>query len=148
MGKEKFIGSWKLLSSEYRTSDGGIMYPMGKGVTGRLTYCADAYMSAQHMSDNRIPFASNDWLRGTPMEIKAAFESYRGYYGTWEVDERKGTVTHRIERGSMPNWAGTDFVRFYEFSGNHLSLRAAPQTMDGTTVTVYLIWEKLNSIDH
>ena len=147
MDKDKFIGSWKLLSSEYRTTAGRIMYPMGKGVTGRLTYCADGYMSAQHMSASRSPFASNDWLRGTPAEIKAAFESYRGYYGTWEVDDKKVVVTHHIQRGSLPNWADTDFVRFYEFSGNHLSLRAAPQTMDGKTVTVYLIWEKLNSVN-
>ncbi len=144
MDREKFIGCWKLLSSEYHTSDGGIMYPMGRGVTGRLMYSPDGYVSAQHMSVDRKPFAANDWLRGTPEEIKAAFESYRGYYGTWEVDEKKGTVTHHIDRGIMPNWTGTDFVRFYEFSGNRLTLRAVPQIMDGKTVTVYLFWEKLN----
>lgn len=145
MGKEQFIGSWKLLSSEYWTSDGEVIYPMGKEVTGRLMYSPDGYMSVQHMMAHREPFASSDWLRGTPAEFKAAFESYRAYYGTWEVDEKKGAVTHHIEAGSFPNWYGTDFVRFYEITGNRLTLRATPQLMDGKTVTVYLIWEKLNS---
>jgi len=146
MGKGQFIGSWKLLSSEYRTEGEEVLYPMGREVTGRLIYTADGYVSAQHMSVSRTPFLSNDWLRGTPAEIKAAFESYRGYYGTWEIDEKKGTVTHHIAAGSLPNWAGTDFVRNYEFSGNRLTLKTTPQLMDGKTVTIYLIWEKLEPV--
>jgi hypothetical protein len=55
MDKEKFIGGWKLLASEYRVADGSILYPMGKAVTGRLMYGPDGYMSAQHMSSDRKP---------------------------------------------------------------------------------------------
>jgi hypothetical protein len=63
------------------------------------------YVGAAH-GGHRKPFASSDWLWGTPAEIKAAFESYRAYYGTCEVDEKKGTITHHIEAGSFPNWYG------------------------------------------
>ena len=119
------------------------MYPMGKKVMGRLMYDPDGYMSVQHMMANRPRFASDDWLKGKPEEIKAAFESYRAYYGTWDVDEQKGIVTHHIEAGSFPNWAGTDFVRSFEITGNRLTLKTTPQIMNGKTVTIYLFWEKL-----
>lgn len=146
MDRDKFIGSWKLLASEYRVSDGSIMYPMGKAVTGRLIYTADGYVSAQHMSADRKPWASNDWLRGTPEETRAAFQSYRGYYGIWNCDEVKHTVTHHIDRGSFPNWTGTDFVRLYEFSGNRLTLLTPPMPMDGKMVQIYLVWERLGTV--
>jgi hypothetical protein len=55
----------------------------------------------------------------------------------------KHTITHHIDRGSFPNWTGTDFVRFYEFSGNCLSLLTSPQPMDGKMVQIYLVWERL-----
>ncbi len=143
MAREQFVGSWKLLSSEYRYEGGEVFYPMGKRVNGRLMYDADGYMSVQHMAANRPLFTSGDWLKGTPEEIKAAFESYRGYYGTYEVDEEKSIVTHHIEAGSMPNFAGTDFVRHYEFSGNRLTLKSTPMLMGGKYATACLIWERL-----
>jgi len=133
----------KLLSTEYRYENGEVFYPMGNGVIGRLMYDKSGFMSVQHMSNSRKPFASGDWLKGTPEEIKAAFESYRAYYGKWTVDEQKNTVTHHIEAGSLPNWNGTDFVRQYQFIDNRLILKSTPLLMAGKYATAFLIWERL-----
>ena len=144
MGKEQFVGHFKLLSVEYRSDDGEVMYPMGRRAVGRIMYDDKGNMSVQYMDADRPLFISGDWLRGTPAEIKAAFEGLRTYFGTYEVDEGKGTVTHRVEAGSFPNWAGRDNLRFFEFRHNCLELRTTPLLMGGKYVTGCLVWERID----
>jgi len=142
MGKEQFVGAWKLVSSEFRRSDGEVTYPMGRDTAGMLMYDANGHMSAQVMRSNRPAFASGDQLKGTPEEIKAAFEGCVAYYGTYEINEEEGTVTHHVEGCSFPNWVGTAQRRFFEFSGNRLMLSSAPIPMGGEQVTATLTWER------
>ncbi|GEM_PF-6774270 len=44
-------------------------------------------MAVQIMRSDRPAFASGERLEGTQEEIKAAFEGYFAYYGTYEVNE-------------------------------------------------------------
>ena len=145
MDKEKFTGAWKLISTEYRDEEGKTTYPFGQEVIGQLMYDGKRSMAAQVIKANRPLFASGDWLKGTPEEIKAAFEGFRCYFGTYDVDEEKKIVTHHVEGSSFPNWmtGGVDNVRYYEFSGNRLILRTAPLLMRGKQVIGRLIWERL-----
>jgi hypothetical protein len=145
MDKEKFTGAWKLISTEYRDEEGKATYPFGQEVIGQLMYDGKRSMAAQVIKANRPLFASGDWLKGTPEEIKAAFEGFRCYFGTYDVDEEKKIVTHHVEGSSFPNWmtGGVDNVRYYEFSGNRLILRTAPLLMRGKQVIGRLIWERL-----
>ena len=140
MGKEQFIGSWKLISSEYRRSDGEAAYPRGKNPIGMLMYNATGHVSAQIMPPNRPAFASGDHLKGTPEEIKSAFKGYIAYYGTYEVNEEEGTVTHHVVSSLFPNRIGKPLRRFFEFSGNRLMLRTMP--MGGEQLTGVLAWER------
>ncbi len=144
MGREKFVGSWKLLSSEYRSEDGEVIYPMGHEVQGRLTYDDKGRMIVMHMSANRPRFASDDYARATPDETVAAFRSCRAYYGTYDVDEKKGIVTHHVEGATIPNWKGRDNVRFYKLEGKHLTLTTTPQLIDGKLRAGKLVWERLD----
>ena len=145
MDKDKFTGAWKLISTDYRTEDGEVIYPFGQEVIGQLMYDGKRHMAAQVIKANRPLFASGDWLKGTPEEIKAAFEGFRCYFGTYDVDEEKKIVTHHVEGSSFPNWmtGGVDNVRYYEFSGNRLILRTAPLLMGGKQVIGRLIWGRL-----
>jgi hypothetical protein len=145
MDKEKFTGAWKLISTDYRTEEGEVIYPFGEEVIGQLMYDGKRSMAAQVIKARRPNFASNDWLKGTPEEIKAAFEGFRSYFGTYDVDEEKKMVTHHIQGSSFPNWmtGGVDNVRYYEFSGNRLTLRTAPLLMGGKNVIGRLVWERL-----
>jgi len=143
MGKDEFVGTWKLVSFEMRRSDGQTVYPFSKNVIGVLHYDAGGNMSAQLMLPERPAFAINDQMKGTPEEIKAAFEGYMAYFGTYEINEEKGTVTHHVKGSMFPNWVGSDLVRFLELSGNRLTLRAPPIQMGGIAVTSLLIWERM-----
>ncbi len=142
MGKEQFVGAWKLISSEFRRSDGEVSYPLGKNAVGLLIYDASGHVSAHLMRPDRPAFASSDHLKGTPAEIKTAFEGYIAYYGTYEVNEEEDTVTHHVEGSAFPNWVGTALRRFFEFSGNRLTLSTPPMPMGGEQVTGLLIWER------
>ncbi len=144
MDKEKFAGAWRLISTEYRSEDGGVTYPFGRETIGQLMYDGKRNMAVQIIKAKRPNFASNDWLKGTPEEIKAAFEGYRCYFGTYDVDEKKKIVTHHVQGSSFPNWMiGVDHVRYYECSGNRLTLRTVPILMGGKKVVGRLIWERL-----
>jgi Lipocalin-like domain len=143
MLKDKLLGTWKMISSEFRRADGQTTYPFGKNATGRIIYDTSGNMSAQIMRPGRPAFASGDSLRGTPEEIKAAFEGLLSYFGTYDVDEQKGTVTHHVESAYFPNWEGKDQVRIIGFDGERLTLSTPPIPAEGTTVTGVLTWERI-----
>jgi len=143
MRKNEFVGTWKLVSFEMRRSDGQVVYPFTKNVVGVVSYDAKGNMSVQLMLPERPAFAINDQMRGTSEEIKAAFEGYVAYFGTYKIDEEKGTVTHHVKGSMFPNFVGLDMVRFFEFSGNRLTLRAPPIQAGGIAVTSLLIWERI-----
>jgi hypothetical protein len=143
MGKDEFVGTWKLVSFEMRRSDGQTVYPFGRNIVGVGNFDAAGNMSAQLMSTDRPAFAINDQLKGTPEEVKAAFEGCISYFGTYEVNKEKGTVTSHVKGSLFPNWVGSDQVRFFEFSGNRVTLRTPPIQAGGITITALLIWERI-----
>ncbi len=143
MVKEQFVGTWKLVSSEFRFSDDQTVYPLGKDAIGMLMYDASGHMSAQLMRRDRPAFASDDLLTGTASEIKSAFEGFVAYFGTYEVTEGKAIVVHRVEGSLLPNWVGGDQIRFFELSDNRLTLSTPPMPMGGRQVTGLLIWERV-----
>ena len=146
MGKEQFIGSWKLVSFECRRLDGEVTYPFGKDAkdaAGILMYDVNGYMSVQINYSDRPAFASGDQLKGTPAEIKFALEGYSAYHGTYEVNEEEGTVTHHVKGSLFPNWVGTSQRRFFKFSGNRLTLSTPPMPRGGEQVTALLTWERV-----
>jgi len=142
MENETFTGSWRLVSSEFRRSDGEVIYPLGENAVGILMYDDRGYMSVHLMRPDRPAFASKDHLKGTPAEIKSAFEGYIGYYGTYEINEKEGIVTHYLEGSSFPNWVGKALPRFYKFSGSRLTLSTPSMTMGNQRVVGALVWER------
>jgi hypothetical protein len=71
----------------------------------------------------------------TPEEAQAALLDYIAYFGTYTVDERARTVTHR-RQGSVQPGDVADLVRGYEFVGDRLILRPP-----GTNYEV--VWERI-----
>jgi hypothetical protein len=142
MGKEQFIGTWKLISHKHRQSDGQLSYPFGRDAVGIAILDANGHYSAQIMRPDLPAFASGDRLKGTPAEIKSAFEGSFAYFGTYEVNQEKGTLTHHVEGSSFPNWVGTEQKRFFEFSGNRLTASTPPILWGGQYITAVLIWER------
>jgi hypothetical protein len=93
VGQEQFIGTWQLVAHETRRANGEVTYPLGRDFVGLLMYDPQGYCAVQIMRRDRLPFRSEDLQQGTSEEIKAAFEGYFAYYGTYEVNAEAGTVS-------------------------------------------------------
>ena len=142
MGSEQLIGTWKLVSFEGRRSDGEVLYPYGTNPVGILSYDQLGYMSVQMMLPGRPSFSASSKSQGTLEETKAAFDGYEAYFGTYDVDEEQGIVIHHVEGSLFPNWTHSDQTRFYQLSGDRLTISTAPMAYSGTTLTNVLEWER------
>jgi hypothetical protein len=142
--EDKFIGTWKLVSWTVEQADGEVTdSPLGSNPLGSLMYQPGARMSVALMRPDRPRFASNNLVDATPEEIKAGFEGYLAYCGSYEVNEAERFIIHRLEFSSFPNWVETDQKRYFEFTGNRLTLKTPPVTVMGPVEVHSLVWERL-----
>jgi len=137
---ERFIGTWKLVSFEYRSED-QVTYPFGKTPVGYIMYNDEGYMSVALMASNRQRFSSTDLIGGTTEELVAAASTYITYCGKYEVTEDK--VVHLIEVSFYPNWIGEKQVRFYKFEEDKLILSTPLAIIGGKQQSGYLIWKRM-----
>jgi hypothetical protein len=68
----------------------------------------------------RPPFAAGDDDKGTDAEVRAAYDGYVAYFGTYRVDEANGVVTHVVEGSLKPSYTGTDQPRPFKLDGDVL----------------------------
>ena len=94
------------------------------------------------MRQNRPEFASGNLAAGTPEEIQAALKGYVAYYGPYEVDVEKKTLTTHVEGSMYPNWVGGQQVRFYELADNQLVLKTTPIALGDEEFVGVLTWER------
>jgi lipocalin-like protein len=139
-----FIGTWRLVSYESRDEAGGVQHPMGREVVGQLMYDAEGNMSALVARANVPPFASGDSCIGTDAEVRAAFDGFVAYFGTYSFNLSAGTVIHHVRGASFPNWTGTEQVRYFTAEGQRLVL-STPISVDSRHVTAILIWERVGA---
>jgi hypothetical protein len=135
-------GVWRLVSSEFRTTTGKVIYPLGEDAMGLAIFTSSGYMSAQLMRPGRPAFASGDQAGGTDQEIRAALQGYAAYYGQCEIDEEKRTLVTRVEGSLFPNWVGSRQLRYYELSGSQLILKTPPIAFGEEEFTGVLTWER------
>ena len=138
----RLVGVWRLVSSEFRTSSGGVVYPLGEDARGQAIFTETGYMSGQLMRQDRPEFASGSQASGTPEEIAAAFQGYIAYYGSCEIDVEKQTLTTHVEGSLYPNWVGGLQMRFYQIHDQQLTLKTPPITVGEEEVTGVLVWER------
>jgi hypothetical protein len=140
----KFIGAWRLVSAEAQRPNGEIVpYRYGAGTIGYIMYDATGHVAVQIMQPNRPKFVSGDLDKGTPEEIKAAFDGYGAYFGVYEIHEAEGFVIHRVEGSLFPNNVGTEQKRFFEFSGDRLILKPPPRQAGGEQVAPRITWQRV-----
>ena len=139
---DRLVGTWRLVSFVGHAADGRETSRYGPNPIGVLIYDEGGRMSVQIARSDRRPFTSDDPLRASPEEIKDAFDGYFGYFGRYTVDERAGTVTHHVEGGSFPNFAGTDQRRLVTWHGDRLVLSTPAERTGGSDVTYVATWER------
>ncbi len=138
----KFVGTWHLVSTEFRTEDGSpVESPYGSAPQGILIYDSHGNMAAQLAQGHRTPFPTPDRKAGSDEETRAAFESYQAYYGRYDVDEQEQVVTHTVTQALLPNWIGTRQRRHYTFENGRLILRTPPMLIGGRGIIGELVWE-------
>ncbi|MGI8410458.1 MAG: lipocalin-like domain-containing protein, partial [Pyrinomonadaceae bacterium] len=89
----KIVGTWRLVSDEFRRPNGEVIpFPdLGPNVRGLLIYDPAGYMAVHIVNMERPNFVG---IRNVPCDdLKAALRGYRGYFGTYEVNERAGYIT-------------------------------------------------------
>ena len=139
---DRLVGSWRLVSSEGQSTDGTVTREWGSEPLGRLMLDADGRMSVHLLSPARGRFASGDFLRPTPEELKEAWDGYFGYFGTYTVEESVEVLTFHVEGAHYPNYVGTDQRRFFELDGDRLTLRTPPERAGGADITYVIVWER------
>ena len=139
----QLVGSWDLGAYDRRDESGDVAEAYyGDVQLGNLIYTESGDMSV-HLVDPRVGrFESEDFLDGTPEEIKAAYEGYFGYFGTYSVDVEAGTVTHHVLGASFRGYTNSDMTRHFELSGDTLSLVSGVEIEGGVPSTFHLIWAR------
>lgn len=139
---ERVVGTWTLVSYEARYPDGRVVPIYGPAPVGRLIYDRRGRMSV-HIADPRRPrFASPDRLLATDAEVRAAFDGYFGYFGTYTVDEKAGTMTHHVDGAAFPNYGGTDQTRQLTAEDDRLELATPPIARAGERATFHVVWRR------
>ena len=139
---KQLAGVWRLVSSEFRTSGGEVIYPLGEDAQGQAIFTETGFMSGQLMRQGRPQFASGNQASGTAQEMEAALQGYVAYYGTCEVDVEKQTLTTHVDGSMYPNWVGGFQTRFYQLDDKHLTLTTPPITIGEEEITGVLVWER------
>jgi hypothetical protein len=139
---QRLVGAWRLESRTVRRSDGTVLADpvLGEKPVGRLYYDTSGVMMLQMMRQGRSAAI------GTPANPRDATNprvvlGYDAYFGTYTVDERAGTVTHRVEGSLFPEDLGKDFVRPFTLDGDTLTLRLTSPA-DGAEITRTLVFRR------
>ena len=143
MGSNSFIGAWKLVTFEFRTADGTVIYPFGAEAQGTIIYTESGRYSAQLMRKGRPKLKSGDQMKGAVDEVQASFRGCISYFGKYEVDHEKSMIVHHVEGSLFPNMEGTEQKRYFEFSKNYLQLKTPPTRLDGEKAIGILQWERV-----
>ncbi|GAX78414.1 hypothetical protein CEUSTIGMA_g5856.t1 [Chlamydomonas eustigma] len=145
------FGTWKLTAAQYAViGSSEIIDYLGDEPQGCLVYTPQGDMTVQLMGSSRPVFTSGDRLGGTDEEVRAAFESYQAYFGSYEVDMQTGTVTHVIQGCFFPNFVGSRQLRYFKLEGieegspnkDKLILTTPPLLMRGKEARGHLIWQR------
>jgi lipocalin-like protein len=136
------IGTWRLVAIE------GI----GRGTarddrpSGIITYDNTGHMAVQiaYQAARRNPGSES-----TDNDKAQLFETYGAYFGTYEVDARRGMVRHHIEGSLSPSDVGMNFVRYYEIRGNQVTYYVAENGRGGLyprkeDTVRRVVWERLS----
>jgi hypothetical protein len=139
MSVQDLVGTWDLVSLYGRSTEGEIWQVYGEDPREMLMYTAEGTMTAVLMKQGRQQFSGGPDAP-TPEELQEAFFGFDAYCGSYTLDPDRYKVTHHVYTSRLPSWEGSDQVRYYELSGDTLTIRSAPIAAKGTDWVVYVVW--------
>lgn len=117
--RDQLIGLWQLVG-QFNIGKDGQQIVVAERQRGRISWDRVGHVWVLLYNDGRKA-AANQFMP-TLEEYREMNSGLMTYYGTYEIDEAKQTVTHHLQAAANPSLIGTDLVRRYEFTGNRVAL--------------------------
>lgn len=139
---QRIAGAWQLVTRTVQRADGSsIADPvLGDRPIGRLFYDASGVMALQMMRVGRsaaISRPTNPKDESNPRVVLG----YDAYFGRYTIDQRAGTITHRVESSLFPEDLGKEFVRGFTLDNERLTLRFTSPA-EGGAITRTLVFQR------
>jgi lipocalin-like protein len=139
---QSLIGTWKLISDKQVKADGSSSDLYGASPLGQLIYDSNGHMSVHLLTPDLTKCGTQDRRKCSDSAARSAFDNYLGYWGRFKVSANSKSVMHIIEGASAPDWIGTSQVRFFELSGDRLTLTTPIQQIGGVESKTVLVWQR------
>jgi hypothetical protein len=136
------IGTWKLISDKQVNADGSSSDLYGASPLGQLIYDSNGHMSVHLLTRDLTKCGTQDRRKCPDSAARSAFDNYLGYWGRFKVPAGGKSVVHIIEGASAPDWIGTSQERFFELSGDRLTLTTPMQQIAGVESKTVLVWQR------
>ena len=142
--RQRILGAWQLESRTVRTANGETLRDpvLGQHPLGRLFYDASGHMTLQMMRQERAQAIT---VPSNPQDANNArvVLGYDAYFGTFTVNDARGTVTHHVQGSLFPEDLGKDFERAFRIEADTLTLSFTSTSPDGVGVTRTLLFRRL-----
>jgi len=129
------IGVWKLESREDVDAMGQIKTEpfLGRDPLGIVCF-APSHFAAQFMKRNRF-YQENIVQRVEASNNTVAVYGYDAYFGTYTIDELRGTLTTHLEGSISPANIGNTYSRDARVINGELIIQLQTTSVDGTAIT-------------
>jgi hypothetical protein len=140
---ELLIGTWELIAREDRTATGErrIDPSLGADPIALLVYDPGGNFSAQFMKRDRSRAPEAENTVSAPNNSSAR-GGYDAYFGTYSVDDARGTVTQLLMGALSPENLGLVLTRAMAVVGDELTIRLETATASGEPITRTLRWRR------
>lgn len=140
------LGTWELLSRT-DSSTAGVQPadgPLGADPIAWIIYDTRGHVAAQLMARDRTKSARTTTSVSAPdPNNSAASGGYDAYFGTYEVDAARHTVTHHLLAALSRGDVGRTLKRSFFVRGDTLIISFDTRRVDGTAVTRRLAWRRV-----
>jgi hypothetical protein len=139
---QSLVGTWKLISDRQVKADGSSNDLYGSAPLGQLIYDLQGHMSVHLLTPDLAKCGTQDRRKCPDSAARSAFDNYLGYWGHVKVSADNRSLMHIIEGASVPDWVGTSQERFFELSGDRLTLTTPMQQIAGVESKTVLVWQR------
>jgi hypothetical protein len=147
--RQQLVGAWHLVSITVSGPGGDLVDPFYQaGSEGIIVYDASGWLSVQIAAPNRRTFAipvSRSASRLPDHEARtraAAFDTYYSYFGTWELDEGTGVVTHHVKSSLIPAENGLRYAQTVTLEGGRLTFTVR-DIKHGKEIIRRKVWQRI-----
>ena len=133
--RNQFVGSYRL--AWYKNYDAAGHETTLPYASGQISFDRAGRMSVFLVGRDRARFGGNSQSES---ERAAAYASFTSYFGGYDIDPAKRSITYHVEGALNPALTGTDLTRYFEFTNGGATLFLTIK--EGDRVVGRLQWDK------